>query len=75
MGYDQNAFSLSIIEGWSTASIDFKNAFAQATLPMPIFLDLLPGYVQANPGAKDKVMNAKKSLHGDCRAANLWCRM
>ena len=68
-------FSLSIIEGWSTASIDFKNAFAQATLPKPIFLDLPPGYVQANPGAKDKVIKIKKSLCGDCRAANLWYRM
>ena len=46
--------SLSIVKGWCTASIDFKNAFAQATLPKPIFLDLPPGYVQANPGAKDK---------------------
>ena len=26
-------FLPSIIEGWSTASIDFKNAFAQANLP------------------------------------------
>ena len=38
-------FLLSIIKGWSTVSIDFKNAFAQATLPKPIFLDLPPGYV------------------------------
>ena len=68
-------FSLSIIEGWATASIDFKNAFAQATLPKPIFLDLPPGYVQANPDARDKVMKIKKSLYGDCRAANLWYRM
>ena len=68
-------FSLSIIEGWSTASIDFKNAFVQATLPKPIFRDLPPGYVQANPGTKDKVMKIKKSLCGDCRAANLWCHV
>ena len=47
-------FSLSFIKGWSTASVDFKNDFAQATLPKPIFLDLPPGHVQANPGAKDK---------------------
>ena len=65
-------FSLSIIEGWSTASINFKNAFTQTTLPNPVFLDLPLGYVQANPGAKDKVMKIKKSLDCDCRAANLW---
>ena len=29
-------FSLSIIEGWSMASIDFKNTFVQATSPKPI---------------------------------------
>ena len=57
------------------ASSDFKNAFTQATLPKPIYLELPPGYVQANPGAKDKVMKIKKSLYGDCRAANLWCCM
>ena len=68
-------FLLSIIEGWSTASIDFKNAFAQATLPKPIYLELLPGYVQANPGAKDKVMKIKKSLCGDFHTKNMWCRM
>ena len=65
-------FSLSIIKGWSTASVNFKNDFAQATIPKPIFLDLPPGYVQANPGTKDKVMKIKKSLHGDCRVANLY---
>ena len=47
-------FLLSIVEGWSTTSIDFKNGFAQATLPKPIYLELLPGCVQANSRAKDK---------------------
>ena len=68
-------FSPSIIEGWSAASVGFKNAFAQATLPKPIYLELLPGYVQANPGAKDKVTKIKKSSYGDCHAATLWYRM
>ena len=66
-------FSLFVVEGWKTASIDFKNAFAQATLPKPIYLELPPGYVQSNPSAKDKVMKIVKSLCGDRRAANLWC--
>ena len=66
-------FSLSIMEGWSTASIDFKNTFAQATLPKAIYMKLPQGHVQANPGDQDKVMKIKKSLYGDCRAANLWC--
>ena len=68
-------FSLSLVEGWETASIDFKNAFAQATLPKPIYLELPPGYKAANPGSHDKVMKINKSLYGDRRAANLWYRM
>ncbi len=68
-------FTLSVMEKWESASIDFKNAFAQATLPKPIYLELPPGYVQANPGSEDLVMKINKSLYGDRRAANLWYRM
>ena len=66
---------MSLVDGWETASVDFKNAFAQATLPKPVYLDLPPGCKAANPGSHGKVMKIKKSLHGDRRAANLWCRM
>ena len=65
-------FSLSIAEQWKSASIDFKNAFAQADLPEPIYLELPPGYAQANPESRDFVLKVKKSLYGDRRAANLW---
>lgn len=34
----------------------------RATLPKPIYLELPPGHVQANPGAQDKVMKINKSL-------------
>ena len=67
-------FTLALLEDWTTASIDFKNAFAQATLPKPIYLELPPGYAQANPGHKNFVMKINKSLYGDRRAANLWYR-
>jgi hypothetical protein len=67
-------FSLALIEGWVSASIDFTNAFAQANLPKPIFLELPPGYLEANPESHNKVMKIKKSLYGDRRAANLWYR-
>ena len=66
-------FSLSIVEGWSATSVDFKNTFAKATTPKPVHLDLPPGHVQANPGAKGKVMKIKNSFCGDCCAENLWC--
>ena len=48
-------FTLGLVEDWKTASIDFKNAFTQASPPEPIFLELLPGHKEANPQLKDKV--------------------
>lgn len=65
-------FSLGVLEDWKTASIDFKSAFTQATLPEPIYLELPPGYQKANPHLADKVMKITTSLYGDQRAANLW---
>jgi hypothetical protein len=65
-------FTLSLIDSWSSASIDFKNAFVQADLPKPIYLELPPGYASANPDYRNFVMEVKKSLYGDRRAANLW---
>ena len=67
-------FTLSHVSSWATASIDFKNAFAQAVLPKPIYLEPPPGYLQANPEHRDYVMKINKSLYGDRRAANLWYR-
>jgi len=67
-------FTLGIIEGWSTASIDFASAFTQASLPEPICLELPPGYKEANPEMTSKVIKVKTSLYGDRRAANLWYR-
>ena len=65
-------FTLGLVEDWKTASIDFANAFMQASLPEPIFLELPPGYAEANPELANKVIKVKTSLYGDRRAANLW---
>ena len=65
-------FTIGLVEGWSTASIDFKNAFTQASLPEPIYLDMPPGFLTANPEYKDKLIRVKTSLYGERRAANLW---
>ena len=65
-------FTLGIVENWQTASIDFKNAFTQAHLPEPIYLELPPGLKEANPDLKDKVIKVNTSLYGDRRAACLW---
>ena len=67
-------FTLGLVENWKTASIDFANAFTQASLPAPIFLELPPGYAEANPELANKVIKVKTSLYGDRRAANLWYR-
>ena len=67
-------FTLGLVENWKTASIDFKNAFTQAQLPEPIYLELPPGYKEANPDLKDKLIRVNTSLYGDVRAANLWYR-
>ena len=64
--------TLGIVEDWKSASIDFKNAFTQASLPEPIYLELPPGLAHANPKLKDKVIKVNTSLYGDRRAANLW---
>ena len=65
-------FTLSIVEKWSTASIDFKSAFTQAQLPEPIYIEPPPGFLNANPDKRDQVIKVKTSLYGDRRAANLW---
>jgi hypothetical protein len=65
-------FALSLVNNWESASIDFKNAFVQAQLPSPIYLELPPGYQRNNPQLSDHVMKIKTSLYGDRRAANLW---
>ena len=67
-------FTLGIMKDWKTASIDFKNAFTQGFLPKPIYLELPPGFSQANPESSDLVMKVTTSLYGDRRAANIWYR-
>ena len=65
-------FTFGVTHNWKTASIDFANAFTQAKLPEPIYLELPPGYQRANPQLSDYVMRIETSLYGDKRAANLW---
>ena len=65
-------FTLGLVEGWSTASIDFKNAFTQAHLPEPLHPELPPGHLHANPELEGRVIWVNTSLYGDVRAANLW---
>ena len=65
-------FSLGVTHDWKTASIDFKSAFTQGTLPKPVYLKLPPGFWNANPGTNELVMKVKTFLYGDRWAANVW---
>ena len=60
---------LALQHDLATASIDFKNAFVQSSLPEPIYVNLPHGYGE---GHGDKVLQVHKSLYGDCRAPRLW---
>jgi hypothetical protein len=65
-------FSLAIAHNLHTTQIDFKNAFVQAPLSDPIYLELPPGKWRTDPTYAGKVLRVKKSLYGDRRAPNLW---
>ena len=53
---------LTAILGWATCSLVFTNAFAQVTLPSPVWLHLPQGYRSAHPGKT--YLCLKKSQYG-----------
>jgi hypothetical protein len=69
-------FSLAF--GLATRSIDFSNAFAQAELETPIFIEIPQGFEGATTGARNgdgrssHVLKLNKSLYGICEAPHLW---
>ena len=60
----------SLMLGWYTCSIDFSNAFIQATLHDPTFIHLPRGF-RASSGGKT-CLRLKKSLYGLSVAPRLW---
>eukprot|EP00972_Heterocapsa_arctica_P062463 9207642-Heterocapsa_arctica.AAC.1 len=60
----------SLMLGWYTCSIDFSNAFIQATLNDPTFIHLPRGF-RASHGRKS-CLRLKKSLYGLSVAPRLW---
>ena len=61
---------LSLILGWPTCSIDFKNAFVQSTLDSPVWIHLPRGFRSSRHGKT--CLRLKRSLYGLCRAPQLW---
>ena len=52
-------------------SIDFSNAFVQAELESPVFLEIPQGYESKETG--DMVLELNRSLYGQIEAPKLWC--
>ena len=69
-------FSLAF--GLATRSIDFSNAFAQAELETPIFIEIPQGFEGGTTGSRNgdrrnsHVLKLNKSLYGICEAPHFW---
>ena len=61
---------LSMVLQWDTKSIDFSQAFVQATLKNPVWIHLPRGF-HTNEGA-GKCLKLVKSLYGLAEAPRLW---
>jgi hypothetical protein len=61
---------LSLTLSWITCSIDFSNAFIQATLPEPIWVHLPRGFHSDRPGKT--CLKLEKSVYGISIAPRLW---
>jgi len=57
--------------GLSSTQVDFKNAFVQAKLDRPMYMNLPPG-LNNLPAFKDKVLRLNRSLYGHRYAAKLF---
>jgi Reverse transcriptase (RNA-dependent DNA polymerase) len=64
--------TLAVNQNLCTTQIDFKNAFVQSDLPVPIYVELPPGGYRNHPDNQGMTLEVKKSLYGDRRAPKLW---
>lgn len=60
---------LALILGLKTKEIDFSNAFAQAELASPVYLELPQGF---DAEGDNKILELQKSLYGQIEAPRLW---
>jgi len=64
---------LSLLLQWPTCSIDFSNAFVQATLDKPVWIHLPRGFHSSLPGKS--CLRLIKSLYGLSVAPRLWFQL
>ena len=62
---------MALTLGWHTCSIDFSNAFVQATLTEPVWIHLPRGFRSSSPGGRT-CLRLLKSLYGLSVAPKLW---
>jgi len=62
--------ALSLILGWQTTTIDFSNAFVQATLSEDAFIHIPRGFVSQMPGRT--CLKLIKSIYGKANSPRLW---
>jgi hypothetical protein len=63
--------TMSVMHGLHTTQVDWKNAFTQAHLDRPYFMEFPPG-IRDLPHLQGKVMKLKRSLYGNKFAAKLF---
>ena len=61
---------VAIILGWITVSLDYTNAFVQATLAKPVYMSTPRGFV--NKYGSDGCLKLLKSLYGSRFAPRDW---
>ena len=64
---------LSILLGWETVSVDWANAFVQATLDKPIFMSTPRGFM--NKYGSNGCLKLLKSLYGSKFAPRNWYKL
>ena len=64
-------FSLTLQYNLCTTQVDFKNAFVQAPLDRPMYMNLPPG-LYGKKGFEGKVLRLNRSLYGHRYAAKLF---
>ena len=62
---------VSIILGWETTSIDCLNAFVQADIDRPTFIQVPRGFKSAD-GSRETCLSLKKGLYGLSRSPKLF---
>ena len=67
----QLMMSFGLLLSLQSKQIDFSNAFVQAELESPVFLEIPQGYESKETG--DMVLELHRSLCGQIEAPKLWC--